>query len=111
MSKVYFFQNTTPSTDVSVNRREVYWPKSLGTSDHYDPSLRMTFSSKQQMRQYMAQHKLRDAGERINPEKHIQGRERSKGNPKAAAIAAYLQSQGGTQGLLKRIREGKGHFV
>lgn len=111
MSKVYVFMNSAPSTVAGDNKREVYWPASLGTRDYHDPSLRQTFGSKQAMRRYMAQHKLRDAGERVNPEKHVQGREKSKPQPHQHAIQAYIQSQGGAQGLLDRIQRGQGSFL
>ena len=111
MSKTYVFLSTIETSQVATDKREVYWPKSLGSRDYYEPSLRRTFSSKSQMRRYMAAHGLRDAGEQINPDKHIQGRERSRPNPMTAAARAYVASHGGTAGLLQRIQERKGHFL
>lgn len=111
LSKVYFFQSDIQPLPVQ-NKREVYWPKSLGGRDYYDPSLRRTFRSKQEMRAYMAQHKLRDAGERVNPEKHINGRQRASSNPQTRqAIQAHIQQSGGVDGLLHRIQTGRGRFV
>lgn len=111
MSKAFFFLRDIDTSGMAEDRREVYWPNSLGGRDYYEPSLRETFTSKRKMRRFMAQHGLRDAGERINPKKPIQGREKTRPNPLAPRIAEYLKGQGGTEGLLKRIKEGKGVFA
>ena len=111
MSKLYFFMGDTPAPTPSLDKREVYWPKSLGTRDYYDPSLKRSFSSKSEMRAYLRANKLRDAGERINPSKHIEGRLKHDPSPKAEAIQRYVQSHGGTEGLLRRIQQGKGNFI
>ena len=111
MSKVFFFLKDIDTSGLAEDRRDVYWPKSLGSRDYYEPSLRETFTSKRQMRRFMAQHGLRDSGERINPNKPIAGREKTRPNPLAPVIAQYLKQQGGTEGLLRRKHAGKGVFV
>ena len=111
MAKCYFFLKDIDTSQVAEDRREVFWPKSHGSRDYYEPSLRETFSSKRQMRRFMAKHGLRDAGELVNPNKHIHGREKTKPNPLAALIAEHIRQQGGTEGLLRRKHEGKGVFV
>ena len=110
MSKTFFFLKDIDTSHMAENKRECYWPTSAG-SDYYEPSLREIFTSKRRMRRFMAQHGLRDAGERIDPNKPIQGREKSKPNPLAPRIAEYIRQQGGTEGLRRRIKEGKGVFV
>lgn len=111
MSTTYVFLKDIDTSKMAENRREVYWPKSLGSRDHYDPSLRATFTSKQKMRRYLAQHGLRDAGERVNPDRHIRGREKTRPNPLQPKIDAYIRQSGGAEGLLRRIKEGRGHFL
>ena len=111
MSKVYFFQSDIQPL-AAQNKREVYWPKSLGGRAYYDPSLRRSFSSKQEMRQYLATHKLRDAGERINPSKPVQGRERVVPHDpaKVRAIQDHIAKSGGVEGLIRRVQQGQGRF-
>ena len=113
MSTAYFFMKDIDTSQVQGdNRREVYWPKTVTQQGHYDPSLRRTFQSKQEMRQYMAANKLRDAGERINPDKHIAGRSKThRDSQRQAAIQQHIQRQGGTDGLLQRIREQRERYL
>ena len=106
MSKLYFFMNDAPPpTGLHENKRECYFP--LGKAEHYDPSLRKTFTSKTEMRRYMATHKLRDAGERVNPSKHISGRPKvSEEARQSHAIAhEWIRTHGGVEGLLRRAQE------
>ena len=111
MSKAFFFLKDIDTSSMAEDHREVYWPKSLGGRDYYEPSLRETFSSKRQMRRFMAQYGLRDAGERVTPSKPIEGRPKTRPNPLAPKIAEYIRQQGGTEGVRRRIKEGKGVFV
>ena len=108
MSKVFVFMNDTPPpAGLHENRREVFWPKSLGSRDYHEPSLRETFTSKSQMRRYLATHGLRDAGERVNPNKSIAGREKMRRDPVLQRkIQDYVKTQGGAGGLLDRIQRG-----
>jgi hypothetical protein len=106
MSKSFFFLNDMP-VEGSLNKREVYWRQNCADGC-YDPSLKRTFSSKHEMRAYLAKHGMRDAGERVNPSKHITGREKAKHNPvQRQHIQDYIRSQGGTEGLLRKMQKGK----
>ena len=94
MSKTYVFMGG-PTAQGAENRREAYWKQNC-LEGCYDPSLKRTFASKQAMRSHLAKHGLRDAGERINPEKHILGREKTKPNPHAKTIQQHIAQSGGT---------------
>ena len=108
MIKAYVFLNDIDTSHVAVDKRECWMPHS---GAYFDPVMRQTFDSRTKKRAYLKAHGMRECGELINPEKQIGGREKTRRNPQRAAIRQYLDSCGGTEGLLKRIQEGRGHFL
>ena len=108
MSTTYFFMKDIDTSHLAQDKREAWMPKN---GSYFDPVMRQTFESRTQKRAYMKRNGMRECGELINPEKQIGGRDKTKPNPKREAIRQYIDSQGGTEGLLKRIQEGRGHFL
>ena len=75
MSKVYVFMgDMTADATLATNKREVHWKQNC-LEGYHDPSLRETFTSKHQMRSWMAHHKMRDTGMLHNPNKALGGSE------------------------------------
>ena len=74
MAKTFIFLNNTPSVGGPLNKREVYWTQYC-LEGYHDPSLRETFGSRRQMRSFLEHHKMRDTGERHNPDKALGGTE------------------------------------
>ena len=109
MSKVYVFLNDAP-VESGLNNREAWMPKD--GQPYFDQGAKRWFASRQQKRAWLAQHGMREAGELVNPEKQIAGREKTHRDPVLRQrIQEHIRSQGGTQGLLQRIREGRGTYV
>ena len=109
MSKLYFFmsESATPTTS---DKRECWFPKT--GSGYYDKSAKRYFDSKQEKRAWMRQHGIREAGELINPNKPIQGRQRVSANPSTVrSIQDHIQQSGGVEGLIRRVQTGQGRFV
>lgn len=104
MSKVYVFLNDTPAEAVAQNKREAWMPK--GDLPYFDKAANRWFQSRREKRAWLTQHNMREAGELINPNKHIQGRLKTKPSPERERARAWFQSQGGTEGLLKRLQGG-----
>ena len=109
MSKTFFFLKAIDTSHLADDKREAWMPK--GGVSYFDPVMRQTFESRKQKRAYMKAHGMRECGELINPEQQISGREKSRPTPQRERIQAYLKSQGGTEGLLKRIEERRGYFL
>ena len=108
MSKCYVFLSDPPATGM-LNKREAWFPR---TGDGYfDPSAKRWFETKQKKRAWLAAHGMREAGELVNPNKYIAGREKSRPDPRRAQIDAYLRAQGGTAGLLERIKREPQRYV
>ncbi len=99
------------SDDIPTLARPVYFNK--GGVPAYDPSARRTFESKQEKRQWLKQHGLREGGI-INPDKRLEGHFRNATKPSyQAKVAArqrqaWIAQQGGTQGLLNRLQQKQG---
>jgi hypothetical protein len=87
-----------------------------GDVPHYDKGAMRHFESKAEKRQWMSQHGLKEGGI-VTPGKRWEGHARNRGKISVQAKAAaqqrqaYIASQGGTQGLLDRIQQGKGTFL
>ena len=101
--------------EIPTLARPVYVPK--GDLPNYVPSARRQFESKAEKRQWLKANHLREGGIITNSDKRWNGPTRNATKPSWDAQKAqaqrhtYIQSQGGTQGLLDRIQQGKGHYV
>jgi hypothetical protein len=86
----------------------VYVPK--GDVPHYDPSARVRFDSKAQKRQWMKRWGLKEGGLIRNTDQRLDfSQVRNAKQPSVTAQAqrarnaAWVRSQGGTEGLLQRL--------
>ena len=104
MSKVFVFMKDIDTSQQAQNKREVWFPRT--GSGYYDPSARRYFETKTEKRAWLATHGMREAGELVNPNKPLAGR--AKVTVDAAQqrrIQEYIKSQGGTEGLLRRLNK------
>jgi hypothetical protein len=98
-----------------VSHREAWMPK--GGYRYYDKSAHRWFDSKTEKRQWLKTHGMREGGIITNTDKRWEGVARNATKPSWVARHAHqqrqaaLQAQGGTQGLLDRIQQGKGRFL
>ena len=107
MSKLYFFMGDTPTPTPSLNKREAWMPK--GDLPYFDKVANRTFTSRREKRAWLAANGMREAGELIKASTPHHGREKvvRKPNPHAQAIREYVQSRGGTAGLLAQVQGGR----
>ena len=83
---------------------------------HYDRSAMRHFESKAEKRVWMKQYGLKEGGV-VKPNGRIDGHWKSRPVASPAAKRAHrerqakIQAQGGVNGLLDRIQQGRGHFV
>ena len=98
-----------------VTHRDAWMPK--GDLKYYDKSARRWFHSRSEKRQWLKEHKLREGGRITCTDKRWEGPTRNATKPTMAQKKArterqaWLASQGGTAGLLKRVQAGHGNFL
>lgn len=110
MSKTYvFLGGPDVSQCTGENRREAWMPRT--GYGYYDKSVRQYFDTKRQKRAWLKANGMRECGELFRPNKYIPGREKTKPDPMKAKRDAYIQSCGGVEGLLQRVRERRGNFL
>jgi hypothetical protein len=98
------------SEAIPVIANHVFVPK--GDLPHYDPSLRMRIESRAHKRQVLKESGLKEGGIIRNPDKRWDGPTKNSSKPTLeqksewARRQAWIQSQGGVNGLLHRVQRG-----
>lgn len=103
------------SDEVPHLSTHVWTPK--GDLSYYDKSLRMKIESKAHKRQVLKEFGMKEGGLIRNTDKRWDSQTRNATKPSwetkraSKQRKAYIQSQGGVNGLLDRIQQGKGDFL